>query len=163
MVETSNVSTDSTHCFFNSTKNWPRYCRDSAKGAVRDFWYCLVTYSLSCLGNGPFLNASFIHLDENFPYRKMQTEDNIEVKGLKPLLIHFFSSSCSCLFNPNRTGNLSLLLLWFVSSSRPHFLFLLTISKQDQEYLSAPCPNCLCQPQASSRSIGTIQTQDCYT
>ena len=47
--------------------------------------------------------------------------------------------------------------------SRPHSLFLLTIPKQDQESLSAPCPYCLCQAGASSRSVGTMQTQDCYT
>ena len=47
--------------------------------------------------------------------------------------------------------------------SRPHSLFLLTIPKQDQESLSAPCPYCLCQAGASSRSVGTLQTQDCYT
>ena len=47
--------------------------------------------------------------------------------------------------------------------SRPHSLFLLTIPKQDQESLSAPCPYCLCQAGAFSRSAGTRQTQDCYT
>ena len=47
--------------------------------------------------------------------------------------------------------------------SRPQFLFLLTIPKQDQAYLSAPCPCCLCQAGASSWSVGTMQTQDCYT
>ena len=47
--------------------------------------------------------------------------------------------------------------------SRHYSLFLLTIPKQDQESLSAPCPNCLCQAGASSRSVGTLQTQDCYT
>ena len=30
----------------------------------------------------------------------------------------FYSSSWSCSFNPNRTGNLSLLLLWFVSAQQ---------------------------------------------
>ena len=31
----------------------------------------------------------------------------------------FYSSSWSCSFNPNRTGTLSLLLLWFVSAQQP--------------------------------------------
>ena len=47
--------------------------------------------------------------------------------------------------------------------SRHHSLFLLTIPKQDQESLSAPCPYCLCQAGASCWSVGTMQTQDCYT
>ena len=48
-------------------------------------------------------------------------------------------------------------------SNRPHSLFLLTIPKQDQESLSVPCPDCLCQAGASFRSGGTMKTQNCYT
>ena len=82
---------------------------------------------------------------------------------LKWLVVHFIpnpghaqliqtgpgTSLCSC-------SGLSL-------PSRPNSLFLLTIPKQDQELLSAPCPYCLCQAGVSSRSVGKMQTQDCFT
>ena len=48
-------------------------------------------------------------------------------------------------------------------TSRPNFRILLTIPKQDQESLSAPCPYCLWQEGASSWSVGPMQRQDCYT
>ena len=47
--------------------------------------------------------------------------------------------------------------------SRPHFLFLQPIPKQNQESVSAPCPCCPCQAGASSWSVGTIKTQNCYS
>ena len=46
---------------------------------------------------------------------------------------------------------------------RPHSLFLLDHSEQDEESLSAPGPDCLCQARASFWSGGSVQTQDCYT
>ena len=46
--------------------------------------------------------------------------------------------------------------------SRPDSLFLLTIPKQDLESLSAAWLYCFCQA-ASFLSVGTRQTQDCYT
>ena len=58
---------------------------------------------------------------------------------------------------------LSALALVCLCPAGPHSMFLLTIPKQDQEYLSAPCSNCLCQAGASSRSVGTMQTEECYT
>ena len=83
--------------------------------------------------------------------------------SFKPLFIHFIpvpghanliqtepgTSPCSC-------SGLSV-------PSRPHSLFLLTIPKQDQDSLSAPCTYCLCQAGASSQSVGTTQSQDCFT
>ena len=42
----------------------------------------------------------------------------------------FYSSSWSCSINPYRTGNLSLLLLCFVSAQQAHCLFLLAIPKK---------------------------------
>ena len=89
-------------------------------------------------------------------------KDNFQ-SCLKWLLIHFIpnpghtqsiqtgpgTSLCSC-------SGLSL-------PSSPNSLFLLTIQKQDEEFLSAPCPYCICQAGVSSRSVCKMQTQDCFT
>ena len=56
---------------------------------------------------------------------KIQTKENIDVKGegslsqvSKIICNPFNSSSWSCSINTNRTGILSLLLLWFVSAQQ---------------------------------------------
>ena len=69
--------------------------------------------------------------------------------------------SCSCLPFPNKTRNISLLPLWTVSARQaPLPVPVRPIPKQEQESLSAPGTDCLCQAGASSWSGGSVQTQD---
>ena len=78
--------------------------------------------------------------------------------------LSIYSSSWSCSINMNKTKNLSLLSLWTVSAKQATIpVPVLTIPTQDQESLSAPGSDCLCQSRASSWAGGSVQTQDCYT
>ena len=68
---------------------------------------------------------------------------------------------CSCLPFPNKTRNISLLPLWTVFAQQaPLPVPVRPIPKQEQESLSAPGPDCLCQAGASSWLGGSVQTQD---
>ena len=69
--------------------------------------------------------------------------------------------SCCCQPFPNKTRNIFLLPLWPVSAQQaPHPVPVRPIPKQEQESLSAPGPDCLCQAEVSSWSGGSVQTQD---
>ena len=139
------------------------------RGSREKFLFLFGNRFLVLFGNRISLKYTFYTFGGVFHLKKIQAEENINVKGewqcsvkvfLKWHLIHLNpvpgpaqsiqtgqgNSLCSC-------SGLSL----------PNILFLLTILKQDQKSLYAPCPYCLCQAGASSQSAGIMQTQDCYT
>ena len=108
--------------WLSRTKNWPLPCRDSPEREQREIpglvWEWLA-------GTGPHWNAYYIHFEVDFIQRKIQTKENIDVKGewrlsqvSKIICYQFYSSSWSCSINTNRTGNLFLLLLWYVSAQQ---------------------------------------------
>ena len=113
-------------CFdlLSRTKNWPLPCRHSPEREEREI-PGHVWEQISGLGTGPYWKATFICLEGNYLWRKILTRDDIDVKGewqfskLSKATFHsFYSSSWSSSFNPNRTRNLFLLLLWFVSAQQ---------------------------------------------
>ena len=101
---------------------------------------------------------------------KIQFEDNTDVEGewqlskvSKETFYPFFPVPGHAQSIQTVPGTSFSYCFGLALPSRPHSLFLLTIPKQDQESLSAPCTYCLCLKGASFRSVGTMQTQDCYT
>ena len=82
----------------------------------------------------------------------------------KVTFLPFYYSSWYCSINTNKTKNLLLLSLWTVSAQQsPLPVPVWTIPTQDQESLSAPGPDCLCQEMASSWFGGSVEKQDSST
>ena len=74
--------------------------------------------------------------------------------------VHLMRSR-SCYPFPNKTRNFSLFPNWTVSAQQaPLPVPVRAIPKQEQESLSAPGPDCLCQAGAYSWSGGIVQTQE---
>ena len=82
-------------------------------------------------------------------------------RSSKVTFLQFYSSSWYCLINTNMTKILSMFSLWTVSAQQAPLPFpVKTVSTQDQESLSAPSSDCLCQARASSWSGGSVETHD---
>ena len=103
---------------------------------------------------------------KNNPYWKVKRCYRVMMfkKSSQVIFLPFYASSWYCLVYTTKTENLSLLSRWTVSAPQDHLpVHVQTIPTQDQESLSAPGLDCLCQARASSWSGGIMDTRDCYT